>query len=213
MNKKEVLIMKLKYYVLLAILAFGIYSPSAIAQMRSGENWRSTETKTVTLFSRAKYKDEFEGYGKSAFNFEHNVRSDVGLKITRNNYDILFGNFTAREGKNQSSDFFTVTMVGGDRSRINDLGELNWSENFDIPFLDTSVEHQPVRHPSKTETVEESSNGQITKVVVGHIYVLHVKDSKSDFYTLFRVEKLTPGDEVTISWKVVPSPETITAVK
>jgi hypothetical protein len=37
--------------------------------------------------------------------------------------------------------------------------------------------------------------------------VLHSKDRDTDFYTLFRVENLVPSDQVTISWKVVPSPK------
>jgi len=47
----------------------------------------------------------------------------------------------------------------------------------------------------------------MTRVVTGHVYVVHSKDRDTDFYTLFRVEKLVPSDQVTISWKVVPAPK------
>ena len=196
--------MKLRHHGLLLILALGIVTHSAKAQSRSNEHWRDVEPKTVTLFSRAKYKDKFEDYGKSTFSFKYGVRSDIGRQITRNNYELQYGNISW----NGDSDWFTVTMVTDDCSRIKDLGELNWSDVFDVPYLPASVEPQKgIRMPSKTETYEESSNGQVTKVVAGHIYVVHSKDSDSDFYTLFRVEKLVPSDKVRISWKVVPSPE------
>jgi hypothetical protein len=196
--------MKIRNYVLLLILAICVGNLSAKAQARSEKNWRDVEPKTETLYSRAKHKDKFETYGKSTFSFKHGVRSDVGRQVTRNNYELQYGGISW----NGDSDWFTVTMVTDDCSRIKDLGDLNWSDVFDVPFLPASIEPQKgIRMPSKIETYEESSNGQVTKVVAGHIYVVHSKDSGSDFYTLFRVEKLVPSDEVTISWKVVPSPE------
>jgi hypothetical protein len=198
------LVMKLRYQGLLLILAVGVIGNSAKAQSRFNENWRDVEPQTVTLFSRAKHTDEFEGYGKSAFSFKHSVRSEVGLPITGNNYELEYGSIDW----NKDSDWFMVTMVTDDCSRIKDLGALTWPDVFDVPFLAASVVPQAgVRMPGRTETYEESSNGQVTKVVAGHMYVVHSKDSTSDLYTLFRVEKLVPSDEVTISWKVVPSPE------
>ena len=196
-------IMRWRHYGLLVVLVLG-FSHSAEAQSRANNNWRDVEPQTVTLFSRAKYKNEFEGYGKSTFSFKHGVRSDVGQQITRNNYELQYGNITL----NGDSDWFGVTMVTDDCSRIKDLGEWNWSDVFDVPLLFASIEPQKgIRMPSMTQTFEESSNGQVTKVVAGHLYVVHSKDSDSDFYTLFRVENLVPNDNVTISWKVVPSPE------
>ena len=196
--------MRIRKYFLLLILAICVNGFSANAQSLSKENWRDVEPKTVTLYSRAKHKDKLEVYGKSTFSFKHGVRSDVGREVTRNNYELQYGGINW----NGDSDWFTVAMVTDDCSRIKDLGALSWSEIFDVPYLPASLAPQKgIRMPSKTETYEESSNGQVTRVVAGHIYVLHSKDSDSDFYTLFRVDKLVPSDEVTISWKVVPSPE------
>jgi hypothetical protein len=192
--------MKYRYLGLPLILVLTVVNHSAKPQSRFSENWRDAKPKTVTLFSRAKYRNKFEGYGKSAFSFNHRVRSDVGQRITRNNYELMYGGINW----NGDSDWFSVTMVTDDRSRIKDLGKLNWSDRFDVPFIPASDEPgKGIRFPSKTETFEQSSNGQVTRVVAGHIYVLHSKDTDSDFYTLFRVEKLVPGDKVTISWKVV----------
>ena len=196
--------MKSRNHVLFLILTICVGSLFAEAQSRSEENWRDIAPKSVTLYSRAKYKDKFEGYGKSTFSFKHDIRSDTGREVTGNNYELEYGGIDW----NGDSDWFKVTMVTDDCSRIKDLGALNWSDIFDVPYLSASVAPQKGdRMPSKTETYEESSNGQVTKVVAGHIYVLHSKDSDSDFYTLFRVDKLVPSNEVTISWKVVPSPE------
>jgi hypothetical protein len=45
------------------------------------------------------------------------------------------------------------------------------------------------------------------KAIVGHMYVMRVVDEDSDFYVLFRVEALERGDNCTISWKRISSPQ------
>ena len=191
--------MKLRYCGLALLLVLTV-SHSAKAQTSYSESWRRAKPKSVTLFSRAKYQANSKGYGKSAFSFNYGVRSDAGPRVTRNNYELLYGGIN----RNGDSDWFSVIMVTNDRSRIKDLGEVNWSDPFDVPYIPASVQpNNGIRFPSKNQTFEQSSNGQVTRVVAGHMYVLHSKDSDTDLYTLFRVEKLVPSDEVTISWKVV----------
>jgi len=136
--------MKLTYVALLLALAF-CPNPSAIAQSRSPENWRTVEPKTATLFSRAKYKN-IEDYGKSTFSFKYGVRSDdVGREVTRNHYDLQYGQINW----NGDSDWFTVTSVTDDRSRIKDLGEMNWSDIVEIPLLPASIELEGINMPSR----------------------------------------------------------------
>jgi hypothetical protein len=185
--------------LILALLAFTL---SASAQSSKRNDWRRGPAETVTLFSRTTYKDHSGGYGKSAFSFKHGVRSDIGTKVTRNNYELLYGNINW----DGDSDWFTVTMVTDDRSRIKDLGPLEWAEIDSLPLLSlNAAAQQGVRFPSKTETFEESSRGRVTRVVEGHVYLLRSKDTDSDFYTIFRVEKLLPNDQVTIGWRLIPS--------
>jgi hypothetical protein len=45
------------------------------------------------------------------------------------------------------------------------------------------------------------------KAVVGHMYVIHVVSPGADFYALYRVESLSSGDNCTISWKLIPTPQ------
>lgn len=52
--------------------------------------------------------------------------------------------------------------------------------------------------------VNVSSN--LVKAIVGHMYVIHVVDETRDFYVLFRIDKITRGDNCTISWQTVPAP-------
>lgn len=135
--------------------------------------------KTVTLLSRHKYQD----YARACFSFEHGVNGEASLEITKNDWDVQFGS---------GGDTFGVTMVVDDRSRIKDLGELNWYDEFKAPAL------APHAEPKEREPD--------VAAVVGHMYVVHTKDTLTDLYALFRVESLEPDDDVTISWKLIPPP-------
>ena len=137
---------------------------------------------SVTLLKRRK-ADGVDNYTQAAFSFKHGVNGSAALPLTRNNWDLLFGN-------SPTPDAFDVTMVTDDRSRIKDLGAFNWSDDFQVPALPAHPE--PTREPS-------------VKAVVGHMYVVHTKDRDNDHYALFRVEALDPGSSVTISWKLIPT--------
>ena len=52
-----------------------------------------------------------------------------------------------------------------------------------------------------------------TKAIPGHLYVIHVVDEVADFYALFHVDALERGDNCTISWRLIPNPETQTTVR
>lgn len=199
--------MALKLQALLLVFTLSVVGFGSKNQLSLNRDWREVEPQSVTLFSRIKHQAKFKGYGKAAFSFKHNVRSDPERETIGNNYNLLYGNISI----DGDSDWFYVLGGRENCSRVKDLGEWNWSDVHQIPRLPAwPYPQEGIRMPSKNETnktIEESSNGRVTKVIAGHIYVLHSKDSEVDFYTLLRVDKLAPSDECTISWKVVPSPE------
>jgi hypothetical protein len=141
------------------------------------------EPRFVTLQAR-RNRDVKDNYVEAAFSFEHGVNGEEAVRVTRNDWDLLFGN-------SLDADTFDVTMVVDDCSRIKDLGELGWYDSFKVPVLPPHPE--PAREPS-------------VRALVGHMYVVHTKDRETDLYALFRVEALEPKQSVTISWKRVPPP-------
>jgi len=143
-----------------------------------------TQPRTVTLAAR-RVINGHDNYVDATFSFELGMNGDVAEALTRNDWDLQFGN-------NPNIDTFNVSMVGDDRSRIQDIGALNWSDTFQVPILT----------PHPVPAIEPE-----VVTVVGHMYVVHTKDTETDLYALFRVEALDPGKSVTISWKSVQSPE------
>ena len=57
------------------------------------------------------------------------------------------------------------------------------------------------------KVIRSTPENTLVKAIVGHMYLLHAKANDRDFYVMFRVGSLKSGDEVIISWKIVPSPE------
>jgi hypothetical protein len=171
--------MKIKNFLLIAFVFVGLIIVTAL------------DTSTIradgtigyaTLLSRKKYND----YAKACFSFEFGGNGEEVQKLARNDWDLQFGN---------GGDVFHVTMVTDDRSRIADLGELNWDDKFEVPVLPA---HQtPTREPN-------------VKAAVNHVYLVHTTDSDTDFYALFRVESLEAGDYVKISWKRIDTPKETT---
>jgi len=142
------------------------------------------EPRTVTLPAR-RIINGVDNYTVAAFSFEFGVNGDDALRLTRNDWDVLFGNRPDR-------DTFGVTMVVDDCSRIRDLGALKWTDSFQVPII--------TAYPVPTDEPDVDA-------IVGHMYVVHTKDSDTDLYALFRVEALDPLKSVTITWKGVQSPE------
>ena len=139
-----------------------------------------TQPRTVTLPAR-----RADNFAEACFSFEFGMNGKAAVPFTLNDWDILFGN-------NPNGDTFQVSLAGGDRSRIQDMGPLNWNDAFQVPIL--------MPHP--VSTIEPDVDA-----IVGHMYVVHTKDSNTDLYALFRVEALDPLKSVTITWKSVRSPE------
>lgn len=142
-----------------------------------------SEPQTVTLPAR-RITNGQDNYVVAAFSFEFGMNGEGALPLTRNDWDILFGNRPDR-------DTFGVTMVTDDCSRIRDLGALNWSDAFQVPVIQA--------YPAPTAEPDVNA-------VVGHMYAVHTKDTNTDLYFLFRVEALEPLKSVRISWKAVQRP-------
>ena len=155
----------------------------------SGQISRS-DLKTAILQSR-KLVDGRDNYADAAFSFEKGTNGESAKQLTRNDWDVYFYTIYRNDGS-IVRDVLDVSMVTDDRSRIRDLGELNWDDDFVVPKL-----------PAYEIPIREKG----ADAVAGHIYLVHTKDRDTDLYALFRVDKLETGESAAISWKIIPSPE------
>lgn len=143
----------------------------------------SEQLRTGTLLKRTTVNG-VDNYPYATYSFKCDGNGPEIQKLCRNNWEIIFGN-------SPEPDSFGVTMVTDDRSRIRDLGRHTWAEKFFVPTL--SAYEEPEQEPS-------------VKALEEHIYLVHSRDTDTNLYALFRVEKLLPGERVDITWKIIPKP-------
>jgi hypothetical protein len=135
--------------------------------------------RTATLLSQCMHGD----WLKAVFSFKFGLQDDPGLKLTHNQWDLLFDN---------CGGGFYVGMYQDSRSRLVDVGEMTWDALKEVPIV--------------TVLPEGARSGSVP-ARQGHMYVLHTRNDSTDLYSIFRVDWLEPGDRCVISWVNVPSPE------
>ena len=134
------------------------------------------DVQTATLHSRQKYRD----YEKATFSFQHGIRDDP-RGVTYNDWDLQYGN---------GGDYFHVTMVSDDRSRIVDLGRMSWS--------DVDLSQLPELKPNDQYRREKVAAKR------GHMYLVHTVDRHSDHFAIFRVQNVYDG-QCTFEWRRLES--------
>lgn len=131
------------------------------------------------------------------------MRWPEAISVIKNQFHLIYGSVSL----NHDSDWFSVSTGGPGLSRIKDLGEKQWSDLVSTPFVPVNPHtSEGIRSPVPGQSFEESSEGRVSKVVAGHVYVIHIKGPKEDFYVILRVDELVPSDRCTISCRVVPPP-------
>lgn len=155
-----------------------LVAPSASDDVKTGK------IKTAKLQSRAT-RNGVDNYLYATYSFKFGGNGPEIQRLCRNNWDLLFGN-------SPTPDAFDVSMAVDDRSRVLDLGRYDWGDKFEVPTL--AAYEEPERSPS-------------LRAVAGHMYLVHVRDTDSNHYVLFRVERLEPEKSVEISWKLIDPPQ------
>lgn len=185
--------------------------------------WMSMVSQTVTLHPPQDEVTHKYSEDKACFSFKYGQLKEV----TRRDWDFCYGFLSLGE-----QDWFILHRFPGSRSVIKDLGKHKWEDSFTVPVLKPLPELSPRLHqrlkqsdsdivlegPPRNFVIDiDSSAGthkkwakttaMFAKVASGHIYLVHVKDNKSDFYALFRVENFEQHKYCTISWRLAPAPK------
>ena len=166
-----------KLFILSAALLIGLGSLIPATAQTTND-----EIKTGKLVKR-KSEDGVDNYVYATYSFKFGGNGPEVQRLCRNNWDLLFGNSPTTDG-------FDVTMVVDDRSRIKDLGKYEWSQKFHVPRLAAYEEPEPS-----------------VRAEVGHIYLVHTRDTDNNYYALFRVDRLISEESVEISWKLIDPPK------
>ncbi|HEV3041200.1 MAG TPA: hypothetical protein VHA33_25765 [Candidatus Angelobacter sp.] len=167
----------------------------------------SASTPTVTLYPPVDPVTKKYDEGKSCFSFK---RAQL-KEITKSNFewDLGYGFLSIAD-----EDWFTLHFKNVNRSVIKDLGELDWDKPFPVPMLEPRPPVETGKQPkvtidssADTHKAWAAATQDMAKVVLHHMYVLHLKDDADDFYVMFRVEELEQHTRCAISWRRVDAPK------
>jgi hypothetical protein len=117
--------MKFRIWVLVLILltlgfAFEVTGQTGDATLKRG-----------LLQSRQKPNDAgLDNYEYATFSFLAGANGPEARKLIKNDWDIQY---TTRTTAGKTVGYFHVTMVVDDRSRILDLGKMEWSDAIELP--------------------------------------------------------------------------------
>lgn len=164
-------------------------------------------TPTVTLYPPTDPVTKKYDEGKSCFSFKRGLLKEVTRSTT--DWDLGYGFLSIAE-----EDWFRLHFAPENRSVIKDLGQFNWDEPITVPVL----EPRPPVPKGQQQSITIDSSGDtgkawaentriFAKVVLGHMYLLHIKDESDDFYVMFRVEEFEQSNHCTISWRFVSPPK------
>jgi hypothetical protein len=143
-------------------------------------------------------------WGKAVFSFKRGFLQEINHSA---DWDLCYSCLSTDNG-----DWFQVHYGPETRSVMKDLGEFNWDEPITIPVLQP---RPPVGKGKQWQPTPANNDpngawtrsGEYAKVIVGHMYLMHVKDENADFYVMFRVEDFEQHKHCTISWRTIPTPK------
>jgi hypothetical protein len=180
------------HYILLLLLLPAVYV--------------SATTPTVTLYPPIHLSKNRLDWSKSLFSFKSGLLQEMIKNTT--DWDLSYGTWIIAD-----QDWFGLHFGPQTRSVIKDLGEHNWDEPLSIPILEPRplVQKGQQWHPTVVVANDPGGawtrSGEYAKVILGHMYLLHVKDETADFYVMFRVEDFEQHKHCTISWRTIPTPK------
>ena len=86
-----------------------------------------------------------------------------------------------------------------------DMGQMNWADVDRMPDLVLKPVTSMVSFSNDHGVRNVGPQGLIVMAVAGHVYAARIKDDRTDYRVIFRIDSVAPNGDCSISWKRVPS--------
>lgn len=88
---------------------------------------------------------------------------------------------------------------------LSDLGEMKWEEVEQMPTLALKPFVSVISMTVIDGVKIVGPQGLILRAIPGHVYAVHVKDDRTDYRVIFRIDSIEANGDCHISWKRIPS--------
>ena len=123
------------------------------------------------------------------------------VDLPKRRYSIAYGAFS------QAPDDLWLHVeaapVGG-VGLLKDMGEMKWEEVDRMPALVLKPITPGISFSINHGTRSVGPQGLIVRAVAGHVYAAQIKDDRTDYRVIFRVDSIDSNGDCNISWKRIP---------
>jgi hypothetical protein len=93
--------------------------------------------------------------------------------------------------------------VGG-MGLLKDMGEMKWEEIDRMPALILKPITPGISFSMNHGIRSVGPQGLIVRALAGHLYAAQIKDDRTDYRVIFRIDSIDSNGDCSISWKRIP---------
>ena len=131
-----------------------------------------------------------------------NVGQVQVVNLPKRRYSIAYGAFS--RAPDDLWLHVEAAPVGG-MGLLKDMGEMKWEEVDRMPALVLKPITPGISFSINHGVRSVGPQGLIVRAVAGHLYAAQIKDDRTDYRVIFRVDSIDSNGDCNISWKRIPS--------
>lgn len=93
----------------------------------------------------------------------------------------------------------------GGMGLLKDMGEMKWEAVDQMPVLVLKPLTPGISFSINHGMTSVGPQGLIVKAVAGHVYAAQIKDDRTDYRVIFRIDSIDSNGDCNISWKRIPA--------
>jgi hypothetical protein len=130
-----------------------------------------------------------------------NVGQVQVVNLPKRRYSIAYGAFSPTP-----DDLWLhveAAPVGG-MGLLKDMGELKWEEIDRMPALVLKPITPGISFSMNNGMRSVGPQGLIVRALTGHLYAAQIKDDRTNYRVIFRIDSIDSNGDCSISWKRIP---------
>ena len=130
-----------------------------------------------------------------------NVGQVQVVNLPKRRYSIAYGAFSPTP-----DDLWLHVEAAplGGMSLLKDMGELKWEEIDRMPALVLKPITPGISFSMNHGMRSVGPQGLIARALAGHLYAAQIKDDRTDYRVIFRIDSIDSNGNCNISWKRIP---------
>lgn len=131
-----------------------------------------------------------------------NVGQVQAVNLPKRRYSIAYDAFSSTP---DDLWLHVVAAPVGGMGLLKDMGEMKWEEVDRMPALVLKPITPGISFSINHGMRSVGPQGLIVRALAGHVYAAQIKDDRTDYRVIFRIDSIDPNGDCNISWKRVPS--------